>query len=91
MGYYCSFLNPCSELNLESWPVDITLMPSLIELKSDKACKAFGLPPEVSIVPSSCRGLQYQPGEGLHMRLLVQADFSTSKCEFSFFPLFLFC
>ncbi|ETE71486.1 Ubiquitin-conjugating enzyme E2C-binding protein, partial [Ophiophagus hannah] len=77
MGYYCSFLNPCSELNPESWPVDITLMPSLIELKSEKACRAFGLPPEVRIVPSTCRGLQYQPGEGLHMRLLVQADFST--------------
>uniref|UniRef100_A0A2D4H1B8 E3 ubiquitin-protein ligase E3D n=2 Tax=Micrurus corallinus TaxID=54390 RepID=A0A2D4H1B8_MICCO len=65
------------ELNPESWPVDITLMPSLIELKSDKACRAFSFPPEVRIVPSTCRGLQYQPGEGLHMRLLVQADFST--------------
>ncbi|KAK9411387.1 E3 ubiquitin-protein ligase E3D [Crotalus adamanteus] len=65
------------ELNPESWPMDITLMPSLIELKSDKACRAFGLPPEVRIVPSSCRGLQYLPGEGLHMRLQVQADFST--------------
>ncbi|XP_025020685.1 E3 ubiquitin-protein ligase E3D isoform X1 [Python bivittatus] len=64
------------ELHPESWPVDIAVMPSLVELKSGKACKAFSLPPGVAIVPSSCRGLQYLPGEGLHLRLLVQVDFS---------------
>ncbi|XP_042299253.1 E3 ubiquitin-protein ligase E3D-like isoform X2 [Sceloporus undulatus] len=65
------------ELKLESWPVDITVMPSLIELKTGEDCKALKLPQEVKLVPSSCRGLQYVPGDGLHMRFLVQASLNT--------------
>ncbi|XP_066465940.1 E3 ubiquitin-protein ligase E3D isoform X2 [Tiliqua scincoides] len=49
-------------------------MPSLIEIKNGQDCKKISLPPEVSLVPSSCRGLQYVPGDGLHLRLLVQAS-----------------
>uniref|UniRef100_A0ABM5GCB2 E3 ubiquitin-protein ligase E3D n=1 Tax=Pogona vitticeps TaxID=103695 RepID=A0ABM5GCB2_9SAUR len=65
------------ELKPERWPVDITVMPSSIELKMDEDCKVFNLPREVRVVPPSCRGLQYVPGDGLHMRLLVQAGLNT--------------
>ncbi|XP_044278046.1 E3 ubiquitin-protein ligase E3D isoform X2 [Varanus komodoensis] len=64
------------QLKPESWPADITVLPSLLELKSGGGSKSIPLPPEVRIVPSSCRGLQYVPGDGLHMRLRVQADCS---------------
>ncbi|XP_062981536.1 E3 ubiquitin-protein ligase E3D [Elgaria multicarinata webbii] len=64
------------QLKPECWAVDITVLPSLLELKNGEDCKPINLPPEVRIVPSSCRGLQYVPGDGLHMRLLVQADFN---------------
>ncbi|XP_053143085.1 E3 ubiquitin-protein ligase E3D isoform X2 [Hemicordylus capensis] len=65
------------ELKTASWPVDITVMPSSVEIKSGKDGKTIKLPPEVRIVPSSCRGLQYVPGDGLHVRLLVQAGLNT--------------
>ncbi|XP_062837363.1 E3 ubiquitin-protein ligase E3D isoform X2 [Anolis carolinensis] len=65
------------DLKLESCPVDITVMPSLIELKIGEDCMALNLPGEVRIVPSSCRGLQYVPGDGLHMRFLVQASLNS--------------
>ncbi|XP_061479210.1 E3 ubiquitin-protein ligase E3D isoform X2 [Rhineura floridana] len=65
------------KLKPESWPVDITVRPSSIELKNVKECTTINFPPEVRIVPSSCRGLQYVLGDGLHMRLLVQAGLNT--------------
>nr|XP_034965412.1 E3 ubiquitin-protein ligase E3D isoform X4 [Zootoca vivipara] len=67
------------QLKPECWPMDITVMPSSVELKNDEHCKTINLPPEVRIVPSSCRGLQYVLGDGLHMRLLVQAGFNNTK------------
>lgn len=54
-------------------------MQSLIKIQKGEDCKSINLPPEVRLVPSSCRGLQYVPGDGLHVRLLVQADLNTSK------------
>uniref|UniRef100_A0A8D2Q9Q7 Uncharacterized protein n=1 Tax=Varanus komodoensis TaxID=61221 RepID=A0A8D2Q9Q7_VARKO len=73
------------QLKPESWPADITVLPSLLELKSGGGSKSIPLPPEVRIVPSSCRGLQYVPGDGLHMRLRVQADCSKSKTDLLLF------
>uniref|UniRef100_A0A8D0GGC2 E3 ubiquitin-protein ligase E3D n=1 Tax=Sphenodon punctatus TaxID=8508 RepID=A0A8D0GGC2_SPHPU len=50
-----------------SLPMDISVTPTI------------NLPEEIRIVPSSCRGLQYVAGDGLHMRLLVQADSDTKS------------
>uniref|UniRef100_A0A674J612 E3 ubiquitin-protein ligase E3D n=1 Tax=Terrapene triunguis TaxID=2587831 RepID=A0A674J612_9SAUR len=58
-------------------PVDITVAPGSLEIKSCQACKMISFPAEVRIVPSSCRGLQYIVGDGLHVRLQVQADSNT--------------
>ncbi|XP_043366498.1 E3 ubiquitin-protein ligase E3D isoform X1 [Dermochelys coriacea] len=58
-------------------PVDITVAPGSLEIKSCQACKMINFPAEVRIVPSSCRGLQYIAGDGLHVRLQVQADSNT--------------
>ncbi|KAJ6665820.1 hypothetical protein lerEdw1_001292 [Lerista edwardsae] len=62
------------DLTMESLPMDVSVMPSVIEIKNGQDCKMISLPPEVSLVPSSCRGLHYVPGDGLHLRLLVQAS-----------------
>ncbi|EMP36630.1 Ubiquitin-conjugating enzyme E2C-binding protein [Chelonia mydas] len=58
-------------------PVDITVAPGSLEIKSCQACKMINFPAEVRIVPSSCRGLQYIAGDGLHVRLQFQADSNT--------------
>ncbi|XP_060092504.1 E3 ubiquitin-protein ligase E3D [Heteronotia binoei] len=63
----------------ESWAMDITVNPSSIEIKNGEDCRMLSLPPEVRIVPSSCRGLQYVPGDGLHVRLLIQAALNTKS------------
>ncbi|XP_054855942.1 E3 ubiquitin-protein ligase E3D isoform X2 [Eublepharis macularius] len=63
----------------ESWAMDITVKASSIEIKNGEDCQMLNLPPEVRIVPSSCRGLQYVPGDGLHVRLLVQAGLHTKS------------
>ncbi|XP_077161957.1 E3 ubiquitin-protein ligase E3D isoform X2 [Paroedura picta] len=62
---------------LESRIMDIAVNPSSIEIKNSEDCWMLNLPPEVRIVPSSCRGLQYVPGDGLHVRLLIQAGLNT--------------
>ncbi|XP_067416864.1 E3 ubiquitin-protein ligase E3D isoform X5 [Emydura macquarii macquarii] len=54
-------------------PVDISVAPASLEIKNCQACKMISLPAEVRIIPSSCRGLQYIAGDGLHVRLQVQA------------------
>ncbi|XP_048351312.1 E3 ubiquitin-protein ligase E3D isoform X2 [Sphaerodactylus townsendi] len=63
----------------KNWTMDITVNPSSVEVKKGDDCRTLSLPPEVRIVPSSCRGLQYVPGDGLHVRLLVQAGLSTKS------------
>uniref|UniRef100_A0A8C4VDF4 E3 ubiquitin-protein ligase E3D n=1 Tax=Gopherus evgoodei TaxID=1825980 RepID=A0A8C4VDF4_9SAUR len=59
-------------------PVDITVSPGSLEIKSCQACNMISFPAEVRIVPFSCRGLQYIAGDGLHVRLQVQADSNTT-------------
>ncbi|KAM5256501.1 E3 ubiquitin-protein ligase E3D [Ctenodactylus gundi] len=58
-------------------PVDISITPSLLQMKTPEGCTEVCLPVEVRLVPSSCRGLQYVAGDGIHLRLQAQAEFST--------------
>nr|KAF6508917.1 ubiquitin protein ligase E3D [Rousettus aegyptiacus] len=58
-------------------PMDISVMPSSLQVKTSEGCTEIGLPAEVRLIPSSCGGLQYVPGDGLHLRLQAQAGFST--------------
>ncbi|XP_040839617.1 E3 ubiquitin-protein ligase E3D [Ochotona curzoniae] len=48
-------------------------------MKTPDGCTDLEIPAGVSLVPSSCRGLQYMPGEGLHLRLQARADLSTKQ------------
>lgn len=59
--------------------VDISITPSSLQMKTPEGCTEIRLPAEVRLVPSSCRGLQYVAGDGLHLRLQAQAAFSTSE------------
>uniref|UniRef100_A0A8B9QLX2 E3 ubiquitin-protein ligase E3D n=1 Tax=Apteryx owenii TaxID=8824 RepID=A0A8B9QLX2_APTOW len=67
------FASVNGEANLGSLPVDISITSASLEARSREACAAATLPAEVRVAPSSCRGLQYLPGDGLHLRLQVQA------------------
>ncbi|XP_028903527.1 E3 ubiquitin-protein ligase E3D isoform X1 [Ornithorhynchus anatinus] len=58
----------------ESLPLDISVTPTLLQVKSPQGCKEVSLPGGVTLVPSSCRGLQYVAGDGLHVRLQILAD-----------------
>ncbi|KAM7137206.1 E3 ubiquitin-protein ligase E3D isoform 4-T4 [Molossus nigricans] len=60
-----------------SMPMDISLTPSSLRMKTAEGCTEICLPAEVRLVPSSSRGLQYVAGDGLHLRLQARADFST--------------
>ncbi|XP_068921150.1 E3 ubiquitin-protein ligase E3D [Petaurus breviceps papuanus] len=57
-----------------SLPMDVSITPSVLKMTTLKQCREINFPPEVRLVPSSLRGLQYVSGDGIHMRLLVQAD-----------------
>ncbi|XP_029800172.1 E3 ubiquitin-protein ligase E3D [Suricata suricatta] len=57
-------------------PVDISITPSSLEVKTPAGCTELRLPAEVRLVPSSCGGLQYVAGDGLHLRLQVRVDSS---------------
>lgn len=59
--------------------MDISITPSSLQMKTPEGCTEIWLPAEVRLVPSSCRGLQYVPGDGLHLWLQAQAEFGTSK------------
>uniref|UniRef100_A0A7N4NJQ7 E3 ubiquitin-protein ligase E3D n=1 Tax=Sarcophilus harrisii TaxID=9305 RepID=A0A7N4NJQ7_SARHA len=57
-----------------SLPIDVSITPSVLKIKTLEQCREINFPPEVRLVPSSLRGLHYVPGDGMHMRFLVQAD-----------------
>lgn len=57
--------------------MDLTVRPFSLRLATSEGCTEIRLPAEVRLVPSSCRGLQYVAGDGLHLRLQAQAEFST--------------
>uniref|UniRef100_A0A2K6DFU8 E3 ubiquitin-protein ligase E3D n=1 Tax=Macaca nemestrina TaxID=9545 RepID=A0A2K6DFU8_MACNE len=58
-------------------PMDISIMPSSLQMKTPEGCTEIQLPAEVRLVPSSCRGLQFVTGDGLHLRLQAQAELGT--------------
>uniref|UniRef100_A0A8C3WNS5 Ubiquitin protein ligase E3D n=1 Tax=Catagonus wagneri TaxID=51154 RepID=A0A8C3WNS5_9CETA len=64
-------------------PMDVSVTPSWLRVKTPGGCTELELPAEVRLVPSSCRGLQLVPGEGLHLRLQAQAEPCTgfSPCQ----------
>ncbi|NXE51984.1 UBE3D ligase, partial [Casuarius casuarius] len=69
------------EANLGSLPVDISITSTSLEVRSREACTTVMLPAEVRVAPSSCRGLQCLPGDGLHLRLQVQAELVSTLSE----------
>nr|XP_035152081.2 E3 ubiquitin-protein ligase E3D isoform X4 [Callithrix jacchus] len=58
-------------------PLDISIMPSSLQVKTPEGCTEIQLPAEVRLVPSSCRGLQFVAGDGLHLRLQAKAELGT--------------
>ncbi|XP_063461469.1 E3 ubiquitin-protein ligase E3D isoform X2 [Pan paniscus] len=58
-------------------PMNISIMPSSLQMKTPEGCTEIQLPAEVRLVPSSCRGLQFVVGDGLHLRLQAQAKLGT--------------
>ncbi|XP_054578359.1 E3 ubiquitin-protein ligase E3D isoform X3 [Eptesicus fuscus] len=58
-------------------PMDISITPSSLQVKTPGGCTEICLPAEVRLVPSSSRGLQYVAGDGLHLRLQAWVEFST--------------
>uniref|UniRef100_A0A8P0PFK9 E3 ubiquitin-protein ligase E3D n=1 Tax=Canis lupus familiaris TaxID=9615 RepID=A0A8P0PFK9_CANLF len=54
--------------------MDISITPSSLQVKTPEGCTELQLPAEVRLVPSSCGGLRYVPGDGLHLRLQVRAE-----------------
>uniref|UniRef100_A0A8C9AY28 E3 ubiquitin-protein ligase E3D n=1 Tax=Prolemur simus TaxID=1328070 RepID=A0A8C9AY28_PROSS len=63
------------EAKEEDMPMDISIMPSSLQVKTPEGCTEIRLPAEVRLVPSSCRGLQFVAGDGLHLRLQARAEF----------------
>ncbi|KAM8953035.1 E3 ubiquitin-protein ligase E3D [Pelodytes ibericus] len=57
----------------KGFPVDISVSPSSLEVQTPESCETLSLPQEVKLVPSTCRYVQHIAGEGLHIRLKVQA------------------
>ncbi|XP_015425782.1 PREDICTED: E3 ubiquitin-protein ligase E3D [Myotis davidii] len=58
-------------------PMDISITPSSLQVKTPGGCTEICLPAEVRLVPSSGHGLQYVAGDGLHLRLQARTEFST--------------
>lgn len=56
--------------------LDFTVTPTSLLLRTPDRCTEIRLPAGVRLVPSSCRGLQYIGGDGLHLRLQAQAESS---------------
>uniref|UniRef100_A0A9L0JCH4 E3 ubiquitin-protein ligase E3D n=1 Tax=Equus asinus TaxID=9793 RepID=A0A9L0JCH4_EQUAS len=57
-------------------PLDVSVTPSSLQVKTPAGCTELRLLAEVRLAPSSCHGLRYVAGDGLHLRLQAQADFS---------------
>nr|KAF6363883.1 ubiquitin protein ligase E3D [Pipistrellus kuhlii] len=59
-------------------PMDVSITPSSLLVKTPGGCTEICLPAEVRLVPSSGRGLQYVAGDGLHLRLQARAEHSST-------------
>nr|KAF6363882.1 ubiquitin protein ligase E3D [Pipistrellus kuhlii] len=60
-------------------PMDVSITPSSLLVKTPGGCTEICLPAEVRLVPSSGRGLQYVAGDGLHLRLQARAEHSSTE------------
>ncbi|XP_006243541.1 E3 ubiquitin-protein ligase E3D isoform X1 [Rattus norvegicus] len=56
--------------------LDISVTPTSLLMRSPDGCTEIRLPAGVRLAPSSCGGLQYISGDGLHLRLRAQAESS---------------
>uniref|UniRef100_A0A8C5PXN6 E3 ubiquitin-protein ligase E3D n=1 Tax=Leptobrachium leishanense TaxID=445787 RepID=A0A8C5PXN6_9ANUR len=61
----------------KGFPVDVSLTPSSLQIQTPESCETLNLPPEVKLIPSSCRFMQHVAGEGLHIRMKVHTDGAT--------------
>ncbi|XP_053316059.1 E3 ubiquitin-protein ligase E3D [Spea bombifrons] len=61
----------------KDFPVDVSVCPSSLQIETPDGCETLSLPPEIKLVPSSCRYVQHVAGEGLHIRLQVHASRDT--------------
>ena len=52
----------------------VSVTPSSLRMQSPGGCTELRLPAGVRLAPSSCRGLQHVPGDGLHLRLHARAE-----------------
>ncbi|XP_060275369.1 E3 ubiquitin-protein ligase E3D isoform X4 [Ovis aries] len=55
-------------------PMAVSVTPSSLRMQSPGGCTELRLPAGVRLAPSSCRGLQHVPGDGLHLRLHARAE-----------------
>ncbi|XP_056421944.1 E3 ubiquitin-protein ligase E3D [Hyla sarda] len=62
-----------SGLEGKRFPIDISVSQSSLQIQSPDNSEEFLLPPEVKLVPATCRYVQHVSGEGLYMRLKTQA------------------
>ncbi|XP_048209595.1 E3 ubiquitin-protein ligase E3D [Perognathus longimembris pacificus] len=55
-------------------PLEVSVRQASLQVRSPEGCTDIALPAGVRLAPSTCAGLQYVPGEGLHLRLQVCAE-----------------
>ncbi|OBS79881.1 hypothetical protein A6R68_21918, partial [Neotoma lepida] len=56
--------------------LDISITPTSLLMRTPDGCTETQLPAEVRLVPSSCGGLKYISGDGLHLRLQAHTESS---------------
>ncbi|XP_023363558.1 E3 ubiquitin-protein ligase E3D isoform X1 [Otolemur garnettii] len=55
-------------------PMDLSLTPSSLCVEAPAGCTELRLPAWVRLEPASCRGLHWDAGDGLHLRLRARAE-----------------
>ncbi|KAM4771609.1 E3 ubiquitin-protein ligase E3D [Rhinophrynus dorsalis] len=61
----------------KGFPIDVSVSQSSLQIQTPESCERLSLPAGVKLVPSTCRFVDHVTGEGLHMRLKVEAVNST--------------
>lgn len=56
--------------------LDVSITPTSLLMRTPDGCTETQLPAEVRLAPSSCGGLKYITGDGLHLRLQAHTDSS---------------
>lgn len=65
----CALICIISEPDEGEVHLDVAITPTSLLMRTPDGCSESRLPAEVRLVPSSCGGLQYISGDGLHLRL----------------------